>query len=155
MQVLAKVEVQGIEIKKKERAKKRPIITDPCSIQILPYLKSNISLPSPSPTADIIELLTPTLSSMSVSTAESTISQHKRTTSTTSTASYGNSSKSNESPPQITDKPELHVQEPQNLFVTLIMDTIWKSGAPIPWAQGRKMWVYYPLYGSNDYRDTN
>lgn len=122
--------------KEKERANKRPTISDPRSIQTSP--ESNISAPFQSPTTDIIEPLAPTLSLMAVSSTQSNISQHKRTASTATTASYGNSST-----PQNIDKPEPHVQELQNTFVRVIMKAIWPGGVPISWAQGRKMWLDY------------
>ena len=134
--------------KEKERVSKRPTLSESHSTQTLQEL--NISLPPPLPQTDIIEPLTPTLSSTSASTTEFVVSQHKRTASTATTASYGASS--TESPPQNIDKPEPHVQELQNTFVRLIMEAIWEGGVPIPWAQGRKMWLDYAPYRSTDYR---
>src|SRR5947207_10044217 len=85
---------------------------------------------------------------MSDTSTQSNISEHNRTASTATTASYGNSS--TESPPQSIDKPEPHVQELQNTFVRVIMKAIWAGGVPISWAQGRKMWLDYVPYGSTD-----
>ena len=133
--------------KETERASKRPTLSEPRSIQT--SHESDISPPPPSHITDIIGPLAPTLSSMSVSSTQSNISQHKRTVSSTTTASYGNSS--TESPPQSIDKPEPHVQELQNTFVRVIMKAIWAGGVPISWAQGRKMWLDYVPYGSVDH----
>src|SRR5271169_3534183 len=86
---------------------------------------------------------------MSTSTTEPIVSQHKRTASTATIASYDASS--TESPPQTIDKPKPHVQDLQNTFVRLIMEAISEGGVPIPWAQGRKMWLDYVPYHSTDY----
>jgi hypothetical protein len=32
------------------------------------------------------------------------------------------------------------------------MEAVWEGGAPIPWAQGRKMWLDYLPYHSTNYR---
>jgi hypothetical protein len=63
---------------------------------------------------------------MSTSTQEPLTSQHKRTASFATTASYGASS--TESPAQNIDTPEPHVQELQNVFVCLIIKAIGGGG---------------------------
>ena len=121
--------------KEKERTRKKPKLSEIHSVQ------TSYDIP-PSPIADIVTL-TSTLSSMSATT-ESVVSEHKRTVSAATTASYGASS--TDSPPRIIDKPESDVQTLQNTFVQLVMQAIWGVGVPIPWAQGRKMWLDYAPY---------
>jgi hypothetical protein len=133
--------------KEKERASKKPTLSQPPLVQTLHDLVTPLP---PSPSTNIILPETPTSSSISTSTMEHMTNQHKRTASAATTASYGASS--TESPPQNIDKPEPHVQELQNTLVRCIMRTIWKGGVPISWAQGRKMWLDYAPYHFSDYR---
>jgi hypothetical protein len=128
--------------KEKERANKRPNLSQSHEVQTLhePYLPAAPSLP----TTEFIEPLISSLPSMSDSTTEAIISQHKRNVANATTASYGASS--TESPPQSIDRPEPYVQELQNTFVRLIIDTLWEGGVPISWARGRKMWLNYVPY---------
>ena len=111
--------------KQKEQASKRPTPTDPRSYQTIREVDIPL-LPPPAAAADIISTLT--ISSVS-DTAGSIISQHKRTASSATTASYGASS--TESPPQNIDQPEPHVQRLQNVFVDLLTETIWGVGVPV------------------------
>lgn len=106
------------ESKKRERTSKQK------THNIRPSFDSDItvSLPSQSSITDIIQPLAPTLSSMSVSSTQSSNPQHKRTASASTAASSDNSS--TESPPQSIDKSEPHVQELQNTFVCIIMKAI-------------------------------
>ena len=88
--------------KEKERASKKPALSQPPLVQTLHELDIP---PPPSPTTNITLPATPTSSSMSTSTIEHIINQHKRTASAATAASYGASS--TESPPQNIDKPNL------------------------------------------------
>jgi hypothetical protein len=127
--------------KQKERVRKRPTLSEPPSAQTL----HELNIPA-SRLPDIMPPVASSSCSMSTSTQEPLTSQHKRTASSATTASYGASS--TDSPPQNIDKPEPHVQELQNVFVRLIIKEIWGGGVPIPWAQGRKMWLDYAPYHS-------
>ena len=76
------------------------------------------------------------MSSQSISVTEDIASQHKRTASAATTATYGASS--TESPPQTIDKPEPFVQELQNTFVRVIMRALWEGGVPSILGAGKK-----------------
>jgi len=128
--------------KEKERASKRPTLSEPPSEQT----QHEFDIAPTGMTGIIPPHIASSSSSMSRSTPDPLPAQHKRTASAATTASYGASS--TESPPQSIDKPEPHVQELQNVFVRLIMKAIWGGGVPIPWAQGRKMWLDYTPYHS-------
>ena len=105
----------------------------------------------PPPSVPASTMAPPTKLSSSTSVSEGTemdmSQQHKRTASAATTASFGGSS--TDSPPQNIDRPEPHVQNLQNTFVQVIMENIWGIGVPIPWAQGRKMWLDYTPYLSD------
>jgi hypothetical protein len=129
--------------KGKERARKRPVLSYNSDQSL-----SEFNFPPGSTPADIMTPQTPPSSSMSVSegTEADMSQQHKRTASAATTASFGGSS--TDSPPQNIDRPEPHVQNLQNTFVQVIMENIWGIGVPIPWAEGRKMWLDYTTYSS-------
>ena len=104
--------------KQKERASKRPTASNPRSNQTVQEVELP-PLPSPASAAEMISAVTISSSS---DASGSIISQHKRTASSATTASYGASS--TESPPQNIDQPEPRVQRLQNVFVDLLTEII-------------------------------